>query len=84
MARFLDEDFAPAVLKWPAAIQSEEYYVNTAIAWFYATALAKQWDAALPYAMPGRLPEEVRRRTIRKAIESYRLTPAQKDALRAR
>ena len=83
MAHFLDEDFDPALLAEPAALCNEEYYVNMAIAWFYATALAKQWEPTLPFAAPGRLPEEVRRLTIRKACESYRLTPAQKAILRA-
>lgn len=81
MSCFLDDAFDPALLAQPAERCGEEYYVNMAIAWFYATALAKQWEAALPYLAPGRLPEEVRRMTVRKAVESRRLTPGQKEIL---
>ena len=83
MNHFLDDAFDPSLLAEPAKRCGEEYYVNMAIAWFYATALAKQWEAALPYAAPGRLPEGVRRMTVRKAVESRRLTPAQKEYLRS-
>lgn len=49
MTHFLDEDFRVEYLEIPAAVHSEEYYVNMMIAWFYATALAKQWDVAVGY-----------------------------------
>lgn len=52
MTHFLDEDFRVEYLEIPAAVHSEEYYVNMMIAWFYATALAKQWD--LPSAISKR------------------------------
>jgi len=49
MSFYLDEDFKPEYLEIPVQVQSEEYYVNMMIAWFFATALAKQWDAALDH-----------------------------------
>ena len=55
MRWFLDEDFQPGYLELPAAVRSEEYYVNMMTAWFFATALAKQWDAAIPYLEQKRL-----------------------------
>ena len=82
MLYFLDEDFDPAHLTRVAAVQSGEYYVNMMIAWYFATALAKQWEAALPYLEQRRLPDWVHNKTIQKAIESYRITPAQKAYLR--
>ena len=82
MRWFLDEDFQPGYLELPAAVRSEEYYVNMMTAWFFATALAKQWDAAIPYMEQRRLPDWVHRKTIRKAVESYRITKEQKDYLR--
>ena len=82
MLYFLDEDFDPAHLACVAAVQSGEYYVNMMIAWYFATALAKQWEAALPYLEQRRLPDWVHNKTIQKAIESYRITPAQKAYLR--
>ena len=82
MALYLDADFRPEYLELAASVASEEYYVKMVIAWYFATALAKQWDAAIPYIEQRRLPDWVHRKTIRKAIESYRITKEQKDYLR--
>lgn len=82
MTHFLDKDFKPEYLEIPAKIRSEEYYVNMMIAWFFATALAKQWDAAIPYIENRRLSEWTHKKTIRKAIESFRITDEQKAYLR--
>ena len=60
----------------------EEYYVNMMIAWFYATALAKQWDAAVSYIEEKRLNPWTHNKTIQKARESYRITPEQKEYLK--
>ena len=49
MTHFLDDSFSADFLEIPAAIRSEEYYVKMMVAWFFATALAKQWEATLPY-----------------------------------
>ena len=80
---YLDEDFRPEYLKLAADIRSEEYYVNMMIAWYLATALAKQWEATIPYIEERRLPEWVHRKTIQKAVESYRITPEQKVYLKS-
>lgn len=82
MTHFLDKDFRAEYLDIPAAVRSEEYYVNMMIAWFFATALAKKWDAALPYLTDGRLDVWTHNKTIQKARESYRITPEQKELLR--
>lgn len=82
MALYLDADFRPEYLELAASVASEEYYVKMVIAWYFATALAKQWDAAIPYMEQRRLPDWVHRKTIRKAVESYRITKEQKDYLR--
>ena len=82
MLYFLDEDFSPEHLAAVANVQSGEYYVSMMVAWYFATALAKQWEAALPYLEQRRLPDWVHNKTIQKAIESYRITPAQKAYLR--
>lgn len=81
-ALYLDADFKPEYLELAASVASEEYYVKMVIAWYFATALAKQWDAAIPYMEQRRLPDWVHRKTIRKAVESYRITKEQKDYLR--
>lgn len=83
MRHFLDDDFCPEYLDIPAAISSDEYYINMMIAWFSATALAKQWDATISYLEQRRLPNWVHRKTIQKARESYRLTPEQKAYLQS-
>ena len=82
MELFLDEDFKPEYLAIPAKIKSEEYYVNMMIAWFYATALAKKWDFTIPYLEKKTLSEFVHKKTIQKAIESYRISDAQKEYLK--
>ncbi len=82
MTHFLDEDFRPEYLEIPAAVHSEEYYVNMMIAWFYATALAKQWDATIGYIEEHRLDPWTHNKTIQKARESYRITPEQKEYLK--
>ena len=66
----------------PASVRSEEYYVKMMVAWFFATALAKQWDQAIPYIEQNRLAPWTHNKTIQKAIESYRITPEQKKYLR--
>ena len=79
---YLDEDFRPEYLKLAADIRSEEYYVNMMIAWFYATALAKQPDAALPWLTEKRLDLWTHNKAIQKAVESRRIPPGMKQLLR--
>lgn len=83
MSWFLDETFSPEYPEKVAAICSEEYYVNMMIAWYFATALAKQYDAVLPYLTEHRLGTWVHNKTIQKAVESFRISPAQKEYLRS-
>ena len=82
MTHFLDDSFSADFLEIPAAIRSEEYYVKMMVAWFFATALAKQWEATLPYLENRQLAPWTHRKTIQKAIESYRIPPERKDYLR--
>lgn len=82
MDHFLDEDFDLSYLEMTAQIRSEEYYVNMMIAWYFATALAKQYEAALPFLEEKRLAVWTHNKAIQKAIESRRITPAQKAYLR--
>ena len=82
MTHFLDEDFEAELLEIPAAVRSEEYYVNMMIAWFFATALAKQWDAAIPYLQQSALDSWVHNKTIQKARESRRIVDERKAYLK--
>ena len=82
MQHFLDEDFDPAYLSWVKKIESGEYYVNMMRAWYFATALAKQYDAAVCYLEQGALDPWTHNKAIQKAVESYRITPAQKEYLK--
>ena len=83
MRYYLDDAFSPEYLAWAAAVHSEEYYVNMMRAWYFATALAKQPAAALPWLTEKRLDVWTHNKTIQKAVESYRIPPEQKQALRA-
>lgn len=82
LSYYLDDAFAPEYLDWAAQIRSEEYYVNMMTAWYFATALAKQYEKTLPYLKEQRLDVWTHNKTIQKAIESYRITPEQKEYLR--
>ena len=82
MTYFLDDDFTPEYLDIPAAARSEEYYVKMMVAWFFATALAKQWDATLPYIERNALAPWTHNKTIQKACESFRVTDEHKALLR--
>ena len=82
MRYYLEEEFK---LEYPgkvAAIRSEEYYVNMMTAWFFATALARQWEKTIPYIEEKRLDRWVQNKTIQKARESYRITDEQKEYLK--
>ncbi len=82
LSHFLDEDFKPAYLEIPASVHREEYYVRMMTAWFFATALAKQWDATIDYLEDRRLDTWTHNKTIQKARESKRITPKQKEYLK--
>lgn len=82
MREYLDEHFSEEYLEWVASVDSEHYYVRMMVAWYFATALAKQYDFALKYLQDHRLPLWVHNKTVQKAVESYRLTDAQKALLR--
>ena len=83
MQHFLDEDFDPAYPELVAGVHSEEYYVNMMIAWYFATALAKQYDAVRPFIEGRRLDPWTHNKTIQKAVESYRISDEQKEYLRS-
>ena len=82
MQHFLDDDFSPAYPKMVAAIKSDEYYINMMRAWYFATALAKQYDAVVPYIEQKKLDAWTHNKIIQKAIESYRIKSEQKEHLR--
>lgn len=82
MRHYLDEEFKPEYPEKVAAIRSEEYYVNMMRAWYFATALAKQYEKVLPFLEERRMDVWTHNKTIQKAIESCRITPEQKAYLR--
>lgn len=83
MTDFLDSRFDAAHLRLVGGISSSEYYVNMARAWYFATALAKQWESALPVLQKRILDPWTHNKTIQKACESYRVTPEHKALLRS-
>lgn len=80
MCHFMDERFENRFLSWVADMRSEEYYVNMMIAWYFATALTKQYEAALPYIRQRKLEKWTHNKAIQKAIESRQI-PAEHKAL---
>lgn len=83
MEHFLDEDFDSAYPEMVAAISSDEYYINMMRAWYFATALAKQYDAVLPYIENKRLDDWTHNKAIQKSVESRRITEEQKAYLKS-
>ena len=82
MRHFLEEDFNPKYPEMVAKVKSKEYYVNMMIAWYFATALAKQYDTILPYIKENKLDVWTHNKTIQKAVESDRITQEQKTFLK--
>ena len=82
MNYYLEDDFKSEYLQWVKNIESEEYYINMVRAWYFATALAKQYDETVKILENNTLDKWTHNKTIRKCIESYRLTDEQKKYLR--
>lgn len=82
MTYYLNEDYQKDYLNYPLQVKSDEYYVNMAISWFYATALAKHYDEVVKILKDKKLSVWVHNKTIQKAIESYRITKEQKEELK--
>ena len=83
MCYYLDDCFDTKFLEKVANVKSDKYYVNMMIAWYFATALAKQPSSTLPYLEQNKLDTWVHNKTIQKAIESFRITEQQKTYLRS-
>lgn len=83
MEHFLDERFQPKYADMVAAVRSDEYYINMMIAWYFATALAKQYDSILPYLEEKKLDDWTHNKAIQKSVESYRITTEQKTYLKS-
>ena len=82
MTHYLDEDFNPSYLSVVSGLRSDEYYINMMIAWYFATALAKQYDDAVKYIEERKLDDWTHNKAIQKAVESYRITDEQKAYLK--
>lgn len=83
MKYYLDEAFMPEYPDRVAAVTGKDYYIRMMVAWYFATALAKQYEAALPYLETRRLDPWTHNKAIQKAVESYRITDTQKTYLRS-
>lgn len=82
MTHFSDDNFDIKYLEQVSLIKSDEYYINMMISWYFATALAKQYESTLPFIEQNRLPVFVHNKTIQKAVESYRISDIQKQYLK--
>lgn len=83
MREFLDEDFDSDYVELICEKHGEDYYLKMMIAWYFATALAKKYDAVIPYIENKRLDTWTHNKAIQKAVESYRITDEQKDYLKS-
>ena len=84
MKFYLGDAFVPEYLEWVGNLQvnPDDYYLNLIVAWYFSAALAKQWDAAIPWIEQKRLPVWVHNKTIQKSNESYRITAEQKKYIK--
>ena len=82
MNLYLDENYSEEYSDMVANVTSGEYYIKMAVAWYFATALAKQYDRIIPYLLENRLDVWTHNKAIQKAVESYRITPEQKGYLK--
>ena len=82
MEHFLDDDFDAKCPKMVAGVKSGEYYINMMIAWFFATALAKQYDEVIHFRERGKLDSWTHNKAIQKSIESRRISDGKKEYLR--
>ena len=83
MRHFLDEKFRDEYALKVQTVVSQEYYVNMMRAWYFATALCKQWEKILPIIEENRLDVWTHNKAIQKAVESYRITKEQKAYLKS-
>ena len=83
MQHFLDEDYDPKYPEMVSEIRSEEYYVKMMIAWYFATALAKQYESIVPFLEERRLDDWTHNKAIQKSVESRRITEEQKVYLKS-
>ncbi len=81
MSFYLDDGFFREILEIPLNAKKDDFYVDMGVAWFFATALAKQWDDAVGYLENHKLDKWVHNKTIQKARESYRISQERKDYL---
>ena len=82
MKFYLDENFDERYLHLVASVKSDEYYINMMIAWYFATALAKQWEKTVPYIENEVLDKWTHNKAIQKSVESYRITDEKKEYLK--
>ena len=82
MKLFLDDDFDIKYPRMVSRIRSDEYYVNMMRAWYFATALAKQYDSVLPFIEERKLDKWTHNKAIQKSVESFRITAEQKEYLK--
>ncbi|MEE5989865.1 MAG: DNA alkylation repair enzyme [Firmicutes bacterium ADurb.Bin354] len=83
MQHFLDDDYDEKYPKMVAGLRSDEYYINMMIAWYFATALAKQYESVLPYIEENKLDDWTHNKAIQKSLESFRVTDEHKKYLRS-
>ena len=82
MNEFLNDDFKEEYLEWVASKNGDDYYLKMMVAWFFATALAKQYDSTIKYIENKRLDPWIQQKAIQKAVESYRVSDEHKEYLK--
>ena len=82
MNEFLDKDFRKEYLSLVASVKSDEYYLKMMVAWYFATALAKQYDESITFFENHTLDDWIHKKAIQKACESYRVSESHKEYLK--
>ena len=82
MNEYLDKDFKEEYLELVSSVKGDDYYLKMMQAWYFATALAKQYDSTIKYIENHKLDDWVHRKSIQKAIESFRVSDEHKEYLK--
>jgi hypothetical protein len=83
MNEFLGDEFKDEYAQMVAEKKGEDYYLKMMVAWYFATALAKNYDETVKYIEERRLDEWVHKKAIQKAVESFRVTDEHKEYLKS-
>ena len=81
---YLDDDFRKDIPALLARYDTDSYYINMAIAWYFSVALVKHYDEVIGLFRTRAIVNPwVHNKSIQKAVESYRISDERKAYLKS-